>query len=251
MPLLVGTSGWAYPEWRGSFYPERIPQREFLEHYAGVLTACEVNATFYRTQAPSTLERWAGAVPPDFRFAIKAHRRLTFRRNLGSVAGDTEFFAEFSASLEPLGEKLGCMLVQFPAFVERDDAALESVLDALPAVPLACEFHHPSWHVPAIEERLVERGATVCMREETGEAPARLAPGPIAYIRLKGGRYPDRERDAVLDLLVREAADRPVFAFTKHKEVAPGDPHAGVGLAQWLVERVTRNQQSVSKAEPR
>jgi uncharacterized protein YecE (DUF72 family) len=239
MPLLVGTSGWAYPEWRGSFYPERLPQRQFLEHYAEALTACEVNATFYRTQAPSTFERWAGAVPPEFRFAIKAHRRLTFRRNLATVAGDTEFLSEFRASLQPLGEKLGCLLVQFPAYVERDDDALEKVLEALPPAPFACEFHHPSWWVAAVEERLAERGGTVCIREESGEAPARLAPGPIAYIRLKGERYADRDREALLDLLVHEASDRPVFAFTKHKEVPPGDPYAGVGLAEWLVGHVT------------
>jgi uncharacterized protein YecE (DUF72 family) len=242
MALLVGTSGWAYPEWRGAFYPDRLPQRRFLEHYSGLLTACEVNATFYRTQAPSTLARWAASVPDDFRFAIKAHRRITYRRNPGSVAGDTEFLAEFKASLEPLGEKLGCLLVQIPAFVERDDRALERVLDALPEIPPACEFHHPSWQVPAVEELVAERGGTVCLREERGEAPARLASGPIAYIRLKGARYSERDRAALLELLVRDAAERPVYAFTKHKEVAPGDPYAGVGLAQWMVEEVASRE---------
>jgi uncharacterized protein YecE (DUF72 family) len=239
MPLLVGTSGWAYPEWRGTFYPERLPQRQFLEHYAERLTACEINATFYRTQAQSTVARWAAVVPPGFRFAIKAHRRLTFRRRLASVAEDTQFVGQFTASLEPLGEKIGCLLVQFPAYLERDDDALEKVLDALPPAPFACEFHHPSWWTAAVEERLAERGGTVCIREERGEAPDRLAPGPIAYIRLKGGRYADGERAGLLDLLVREAANRPVFAFTKHKEVAPGDPYAGVGLAEWLIEQLT------------
>jgi uncharacterized protein YecE (DUF72 family) len=111
----------------------------------------------------------------------------------------------------------------------------------LPSVPFACEFHHPSWQVPAVEERLAERGGTVCIREERGEAPERLAPGPIAYIRLKGERYDDRERAALLELLVAEAAERPVFAFTKHKDVSAGDPHAGVGLAAWMVEQVTSN----------
>jgi uncharacterized protein YecE (DUF72 family) len=241
MALFVGTSGWAYPEWRGAFYPSVLPQRSFLEHYGRVLTACEVNATFYRTQAPATLARWAAAVPSAFRFAIKAHRRLTYRRRLESVSEDAQFLQEFAASLEPLAEKLGCLLVQFPAFVERDDHALESVLDALPQVPLACEFHHPSWEVPAVEERLAERGGTVCMREERGEAPERLAPGPIAYIRLKGERYADGDRAALLDVLVHEAAERDVYAFTKHKEVAAGDPNTGVGLAAWMVEQVIRN----------
>jgi uncharacterized protein YecE (DUF72 family) len=237
MALHVGTSGWAYPEWRGVFYPQKLPQARFLEHYAGQLTACEVNATFYRTQSESTVARWAESVPDAFRFAIKTHRRLTFRRRLESVAEDTQFVSEFNASMEPLGEKLGCLLVQFPEFVERDDNALEAVLDGLPRVPFACEFHHSSWQDTAVEECVAGRGGTICIREERGQAPERLAPGPIGYIRLKGNRYADRDRDALFDLLLREAADRPVYAFTKHKEVAPGDPHAGVGLAQWLVER--------------
>jgi uncharacterized protein YecE (DUF72 family) len=240
MALFVGTSGWAYSEWRGSFYPDRLPQRRFLEHYGRVLTACEVNATFYRTQAPATLARWAESVPDGFRFAVKAHRRLTYRRALESASGDAGFLQEFAASLEPLGQKLGCLLVQVPAFVERDDDGLDRVLDALPKVPPACEFHHPSWQVPEVEQKVAERGGTVCVREESGKAPARLAPGSIAYIRLKGERYPDRERSALLELFEREAAERPVYAFTKHKGVAPGDPHAGVGLAQWLVEEVAR-----------
>jgi uncharacterized protein YecE (DUF72 family) len=241
MALFVGTSGWAYPEWRGAFYPSGLPQRSFLEHYGHALTACEVNATFYRTQAPATLARWAASVPSEFRFAIKAHRRLTYRRRLESVGKDTQFVQEFADSIEPLAEKLGCLLVQFPAFVERDDHALESVLDVLPEVPFACEFHHSSWQLPAVEERLAERGGTVCLREESGRAPARLAPGPIAYIRLKGAHYADGDRAALLDVLVREAAERDVYVFTKHKEVAAGDPNAGVGLAEWMVEQVTSN----------
>lgn len=242
MALFVGTSGWAYPEWRGAFYPSGLPQRSFLEHYGHALTGCEVNATFYRTQAPATLARWAAAVPSAFRFAIKAHRRLTYRRNLESVGNDTQFIQEFADSLEPLAQKLGCLLVQFPAFVERDDHALEGVLDVLPEVPLACEFHHPSWQLPAVEERLAERGGTVCLREERGEAPTRLAPGPIAYIRLKGEHYADRDRAALLDVLAREAAERDVYAFTKHKDVSAGDPNTGVGLAAWIVNEVTSNQ---------
>jgi uncharacterized protein YecE (DUF72 family) len=235
MALFVGTSGWAYPEWRGAFYPPQLPQRRFLEHYADVLSACEVNATFYRTQAGSTVARWAAAVPDGFRFAIKAHRRLTYRRQLEQGSRDLEFMQDFVASLAPLDGKLGCLLVQFPAFVERDDAGLESLLDALAALPLACEFHHLSWNEPAVEHKLAERGATICLREESGKAPERLASGPIAYIRLKGERYPDRERADLLELLVREAAERDVYAFTKHKNVAPDDPHTGVGLARWIV----------------
>jgi uncharacterized protein YecE (DUF72 family) len=242
MALLVGTSGWAYREWRGGFYPDRLPERRFLEHYAGVLTACEANATFYRLQTPASFARWAAAVPDGFRFAIKAHRRLSYRRRVEPTREETAFAKEFAGSLEPLGYKLGCLLIQFPAFVERDDHGLERLLDALPPpLPMACEFHHPSWEAPAVEQKLAERGGTMCVREERGEAPSRLAAGQIAYVRLKGERYPDRERAALLELLVRESAERPVYAFAKHKGVSAGDPNTGVGLAAWMVEQVTSN----------
>jgi len=248
MALLVGTSGWAYPEWRGPFYPAGLPQRQFLEHYAGVLTACEVNATFYRLQASSSLSRWAAAVPDGFRFAVKAHRRLSYRRRVEPTREETAFVQEFAASLEPLGHKLGCILIQFPAFVERDDRGLERLLDALPqSLPVACEFQHSSWEAPAVEERLAARGGTVCLREESGEAPSRLATGRIAYVRLKGERYQDRERAALLELLASEATERAVYAFARHKGVPAGDEHTGVGLARWIVnagmnQSVTSNQ---------
>lgn len=242
MALLVGTSGWAYPEWRGQFYPDGLPQRLFLEHYAGVLTSCEVNATFYRLQASSSLSRWEAAVPDGFRFAIKAHRRLSYRRRVEPTREETEFVHEFAASLEPLGHKLGCILIQFPDFVERDDRGLERLLDTLPPqLPVACEFQHSSWEAPALEERLAERGGTICLREESGQAPSRLATGQIAYVRLKGERYRDRERAALLELLRAEATERDVYAFTRHKQVRADDEHTGVGLAQWIVNEVTSN----------
>jgi uncharacterized protein YecE (DUF72 family) len=240
--VYVGTSGWAYPEWRGAFYPPGLAQRSFLEHYAGELTACEVNATFYRIQSQETVARWAQAVPEGFRFTVKAHRRLSYRKRLPPSAVERAFVSEFLDSLEPLGERLGCLLIQFPPFVERDDAGLEELLGLLPAdLRFACEFQHPSWAVDEVTARLAERGGTVCLREERGEVP-RLPPGPLAYVRLKGERYGDEERDALSKLLASESRARDVYVFARHKDVAPDDPHTGLGLARWLA-RVEEEQQ--------
>ena len=121
----------------------------FLEHYARTLTSCEVNATFYRIQSTSALERWAASVPVEFRFAVKAHRRLTYRRQVAVDDGTATFAREFLASLAPLGPKLGCLLIQVPEFVERDDEALAGLLDLLPSeLPFACELQHRSWEAP-------------------------------------------------------------------------------------------------------
>jgi uncharacterized protein YecE (DUF72 family) len=233
--LYVGTSGWSYPEWRGSFYPAELPQSRFLSFYGEALTACEVNATFYRTQPRPALERWAASVPPSFRFTVKAHRRLTYRRKLAPDPEVNGFVREFTESLEPLGDKLGCVLLQVPEFIERDDAALANLLDLLPTdMPFACELQHESWQATEVAAVLAERGGTTCLREEEGAAPDALPPGPLAYVRLKGSEYGDDARDRLRELFEREAAERDVYVFARHKDVPPDDPHTGVGLAQWL-----------------
>ena len=238
MSLHVGTSGWAYPEWRPAFYPPGVPQARFLEHYAGVLTACEVNATHYRVQSEAAVARWAAQVPPGFRFAAKAHRRLTHARRLPPHDGGGEFLARFLESLAPLGDRLGAVLLQMPPTRERDDGALADLLACLPpGLPVALEFRHGSWLHPAVEERVAAAGGTICVSETSGAVLPRLPAGRIAYVRLRAEDYPDPARDGWRDLLEREAADRPVFAFTKHEGVPAGDPHAGVGLAEWLLGR--------------
>jgi uncharacterized protein YecE (DUF72 family) len=238
MALHVGTSGWAYPEWRGTFYPPGLAQSGFLSFYGEALGACEVNATFYRAQSGAVLERWATAVPPSFRFTVKAHRRITYRKQLAPDAATEAFIRDFAASLSPLGDKLGCLLVQVPEFAERDDAALAALLDLLPGgLPFACEFLHPSWWSPEVVDGLAERGGTVCVREEEGTALPALPPGRLAYVRLKGEHYGDEARRALRELFQREGADRDVYVFARHKDVPADDPHTGLGLARWLSEQ--------------
>ena len=238
MSLHIGTSGWAYKEWKPAFYPADVPQDRFLAYYGSVLTACEINATHYRVQPESVVVNWAAAVPESFPFSVKIHKRLT---DVGAMAWDATaraFLDRFVESVRPLGPRLGCMLLQYEADRERDDAALDAVLAALPGdVPVAFEFKHVSWFDAAILDRVAEHGATVCASETAGDVLERLPPGPFAYVRLRGEHYSAQARGAWLDLLRREAADRPVMAFTRHEGIPAGDPFAGVGLAEWMVEQ--------------
>ena len=237
MPLRVGTSGWAYPEWRPGFYPEKLPRGEFLGYYGRTLSACEINATFYRLQSDRAMGGWAAAVPDGFRFAVKAHRGITHGAVFPPDARDDGLLARFLASLPPMGTRLGTVLVQLPPHRARDDAALDRLLSVLPHdPPCALEFRHASWETPEVEERVAAAGATVCLADREARAPERLPPGPLAYVRLRADRYDDAARKAWRDLLVREGAKRDVYAFAKHEGVPAGDPHAGVGLAEWLVE---------------
>jgi uncharacterized protein YecE (DUF72 family) len=235
--LYLGTSGWAYPEWRPAFYPQGLPQTRFLSYYGERFTACEVNATHYKVHSQEAVASWAADVPPAFRFAAKAHRRLTHARVLPPGGGGAAFLERFLESLIPLGDRLGVVLIQFPPTRERDDRALGEFLACLPAgLALAVEFRHESWIHPAVEERVAAAGGTLCFSEFEGRTPPeRLPDGPLAYVRLRGEHYDDEARAAWLELLTADAARRPVFAFAKHEGAPAGDPHAGVGLAEWLV----------------
>jgi uncharacterized protein YecE (DUF72 family) len=233
--LYVGTSGWAYPEWKPDFYPEALPRTRFLHHYSDVLTACEINATFYRLQSEETFRRWMEATPNRFRFAIKAHRRLTHARSLPVAGPGRRFLDEFLASVSILGDRLGVLLFQFPPHRERDDAPFEELLAALPrSRRCAFEFRHPTWESPDIAALIASWGGTVCFAETTGQVPGSLPPGPLAYVRLRSQSYSEAARAGWRRLLNNEAGRRDVFAFTKHEGVPAGDPFSGIGLAEWL-----------------
>jgi uncharacterized protein YecE (DUF72 family) len=253
--LRIGTSGFSYPEWKPAFYPKDVPQRRFLEHYASVLGAVEVNATFYRLQAEKTFLGWLAMVPDEFRFVVKAHRGLTHTRDLPTrerreTGGLLDRFLE---SLEPLEDRLGTMLVQLPPTRQRDDAGLEGLLAAMGTAerPVAVELRHESWLLPEIACRIADAGGTLCFADYSGEVPARLPPGPIAYVRMRADRYTETQREGWLELLRREAESRPVYAFAKHEGVPPDDPYAGVGLASWMVARSRGLNSSPAATAPR
>lgn len=238
MSLYVGTSGWAYREWKPGFYPSRLPQRRFLEHYADNLSACEINATFYRLQDPATFERWSQAVPEDFRFVAKAHRRLTHTRKMDIGDDWRDFYERFVETISTFGPRLGAVLFQFPPNRSYDERVLGALLSSLTlTVPFAMEFRHPSWNRPAVTDAVASAGGTVCVAETTSRAPGRLPPGPIAYVRLRAERYGRRARARWHALLEREAEQRDVYAFTKHEGVEAEDPCGGIGLARWLMHR--------------
>ena len=236
MALYIGTSGWAYPQWKPGFYPEKLPQKRFLEHYSTRLSACEINATFYRIQSDTTVKNWHDATPDDFRFAVKGHRMISNVRDLSPSPERRDILGEFIQSLEGLGSKVGTLMLQFSARRPEDGSGFEALLDALPKeMPFAVDLKHETWHVPEIDELVYSKGGTLCLSHYEGDIPEALPPGRVGYVRLRQERYDDATRDAWATLLQKEAKERDVYAFVKHEEGPPDDPFAGVGLAQWLV----------------
>lgn len=239
MSLYVGTSGWAYPQWKPGFYPEGLPQKRFLSHYATRLSACEINATFYRIQSETTVKNWHDATPDDFRFAVKGHRMISNVRDLSPSPGRRDILGEFLRSLDGLGGKVGALMLQFSARRPEERAGFEALLDALPnRVPFAVDLKHETWRAPDIEKLVFANGGTVCFSHYEGDLPAQLPPGRVAYVRLRQESYDDAQRDAWATLLQKEAKERDVYAFVKHEEGPPDDPDVGVGFAQWLVNEV-------------
>src|SRR5580693_8255068 len=143
--LFAGTSGWAYPSWKPAFYPAKLAQTKFLQHYSTQLNAVEVNFTFRQLLKETTAQKWIDQTPAGFRLSVKAHQVITHIRRLQKTE---DFLPRFLATLEPLAraEKLVSVLFQLPPNLKADAAVLEEFLATLPrSVPSAFEFRHDSW----------------------------------------------------------------------------------------------------------
>jgi uncharacterized protein YecE (DUF72 family) len=234
MKLAVGTSGFAYAEWRGTFYPDDLPAAELLRFYAERLPAVEINNTFYRMPKPSVLESWAAQVPPDFRFAIKASRRITHLKRLKDVGEETAYLLQV---LGALGERLGAVLFQCPPNLKLDLARFEAFLALLPgSCPAAFEFRHPSWACDDVFARLRARAfAWVGVDADDAALGEIVSTAPFGYLRLRRPAYTADELDAWCQR-IRAAGWDEAFVFFKHE-----DAGAGPKLAAQLRETFGRS----------
>jgi uncharacterized protein YecE (DUF72 family) len=217
--IYAGTSGWAYGGWKPDFYPAKLSAARFLSHYAGRLNSVEVNYTFRRTASEELLLRWAEATPADFRFAVKAHQRITHIKRLRDA---TEVTAEFLASLEPLrkAKKLGPVLFQLPPNFKCDVGRLREFLAGLPAgVRAAFEFRHESWFGEEAYAALRKAGAALCLAESEELATPEVVTADFCYLRLRKKRY---SRKAVVERVRRLARSGDVFVYFKHEETPEG-----------------------------
>ncbi|MFN2608726.1 MAG: DUF72 domain-containing protein [Acidimicrobiales bacterium] len=231
MPARVGTSGWSYVEWVGRFYPNGTSPARMLPFYAKRFPAVEAHSTYRRLPAPTALERWAAEVPPDFRFAPKAHLGITHRRDLDGVE---DRVAAFFDALAPLGDRTGPVLFAIPQ-KQPDLDRLDRILHALPAgprPPVAFDMG-PAWAVPEVIDRLEAHDATLALVEAEGRDAPDLDVGPFTYLRLRRSRYDRAELDAWaarIRAIVHRGRD--VYAFLKHDEVGDGPRYARQVMAR-------------------
>ena len=229
MRVLVGTSGYNYPEWKGTFYPAKLPAAKMLSYYAERLPTVEINYTFYRMPNAKTIAGWTDATPPPFVFVLKASKRITHEGRLKFVDKPLAYFCETAAGL---GSKLGPVLFQLPPNFKKDVERLRDLLPLISVERCAFEFRHASWFSDDVYELLRARNAALCVADtEEGMTPL-VATADFGYFRLRDEGY---TKPALTKWVgtVRELGRgwKEAFVFFKHEE-------AGIGakLAQRFVE---------------
>jgi uncharacterized protein YecE (DUF72 family) len=220
MNLYVGTSGYSYKEWKGSFYPEKLPAKDMLTYYASKLKAVEINNTFYRMPQKSLLEAWKAQVPTDFKFSVKAPQRITHFKRLKDAADETNYFLDTITVFE---ERLGVVLFQLPPNMKKDLARLETFLSGLPnETPIAFEFRHPTWMEDDVLQILSANNRALCV-SDTDDTPVSHIDKTAnwGYLRLRRVNYDEEHLQEWLRRVKDTGWDH-TFVFFKHEDEGTG-----------------------------
>jgi len=219
--IWVGTSGYNYPEWKGSFYPADLAAAKMLPYYAARFPTVEINYTFYRMPSEKLLAGWAAQVPKGFRFTLKAPRRITHDAKLANCENLTATFCLVAGTLH---DQLGSLLFQLPPSLKKDLPRLDGFLDTLPPkAPVAFEFRHPSWFDDEVFDRLRSRGWALCVADsEKLETPLEVT-ASFGYFRLRDEGYQPDDIEVwarKIDALRGRCED--IYVYFKHEEKGIG-----------------------------
>jgi uncharacterized protein YecE (DUF72 family) len=232
--VRIGTSGWSYKEWKGGFYPEKFSPREMLPYYASRFSTVEVNNSFYRIPSERVLATWADQVPADFRFVMKASRRITHHQRLRDEDGSLSYFLQ---AVNPLGPRLGPTLFQLPPTFKKDTGRLKDFLEHLPHHwPAAMEFRHVSWFDDEVYHLLRQRDIPLVAVDqdpaEGGGAPLEATAG-WGYLRLRRTDYDEPALSGWAERIVQQPW-QDAYVFLKHEEGSPTGPAAASALRRLL-----------------
>jgi uncharacterized protein YecE (DUF72 family) len=228
--IWVGTSGYNYPEWKGSFYPETLPAAKMLPYYAERFATVEINYTFYRAPTEKILAGWSAATPPEFRLTLKAPRRITHDARLRDCAESVARFTEVALTLGP---KLGVLLFQLPPFLKKDLPLLDTFLGTFPSgIRAAFEFRHRSWLDADVYARLRDRGLALCVADSERLSTPVEVTADYAYFRLRDEGYTPEDITEWAEVIRTRTTDcRDVFVYFKHEEQGKGPALARVLMA--------------------
>ena len=219
--IWVGTSGYNYPEWKGSFYPQELPASQMLGYYSARFSTVEINYSFYRLPSEKSIGRWAETVPDGFAFTLKAPRRITHEARLRDCQEPT---ALFCTRAQALGPKLGVLLFQLPPYLRVNVEVLEQFVSWLPeGVRAAFEFRHESWLSDEAYACLRARNVALCITDSEKTTTPLVRTADFAYFRLRDEGYGEDDIRRWAET-VREAADggADAFVYFKHEEAGKG-----------------------------
>jgi uncharacterized protein YecE (DUF72 family) len=230
--IHAGTSGWAYAQWKPAFYPDKLPQKKFLEYYASQMNSVEVNYTFRAFPTPTLVANWLAATPEGFRFSFKAPQRITHISRLRNCHEAVERFVSVLQPMRAAG-KLGPLLFQLPPNFKADAAQLGDFLGAPalvgPDAPLiAFEFRHESWFCEEIYAVLRARNAALCIAhagegsDDLRTPEVQTARSHACYRLRRSGGYSAQEIAAFADRFTTLAAEREVYIYFKHEDEPSG-----------------------------
>ena len=224
MNFHVGTSGYSYKEWKGKFYPKDLSPNQMLPYYAERFSAVEINNTFYRMPKASVLESWAGQVPDEFKFALKAPQRITHFQRLKDAGDSVSDFLRITAVLK---DRLGPLLFGLPPNFKKDVPRLREFLGLLqPGFRTAFEFRHESWYHQEVFDLLREHQVALCIAqaEDSVEVPL-VSTADWGYLRLRMPKYSDADMKSWIEKIQGQKW-KDVFVFFKHEEEATGPKFA-------------------------
>jgi len=225
--LFAGTSGFAYPSWKPGFYPDKLPAKKFLEYYSRRLNAVEINYTFRRLAALSTLTGWVGATEPGFVFAPKANMRITHILKLKNAEEATGLFLK---TIDPLrsARRLGPILFQLPPTLKIDTGLLGEFLSQLPRdLRYTFEFRHSSWLTDATYQLLGDHKVALCAAESEKLETPEVVTADFLYYRLRKPEYSVEDRREIAASVKRMLGEgKDVFVFFKHEDTPDGALYA-------------------------
>ena len=230
MSVRVGTSGYNYTEWKGTFYPADLSAAKMLPYYSARFPTVEINATFYRMPTPKTLAGWAAATPDAFVLALKAPQRITHFARLRAIDEPLRFFCDTARTLGP---KLGPLLFQLPPNFKKDtDRLAETLFQLPPDLRCAFEFRHESWLADDVYDLLRRRNAALCIADSDTASTPLVATADFGYLRLRDEGYTDTDL-ARWSETIQGLGDtwRDTFVYFKHEESGTGP-----AFAQRLIE---------------
>ena len=223
--IRIGTSGYNYPEWRGSFYPEKFPSGKMLPYYAERFSTVEINYTFYRMPNAKTVAGWDAETPVGFSFTLKAPQRITHIARLREIGEPLRYFLDTATGLGP---KLGAVLFQLPPNFRKDLGRLGGLLAQLPAgLRCAFEFRHDSWFADDVYERLRAANAALCVADTEDATTPLEVTADWGYLRLRDQGYTATDLEQ-WSRTIRRLGDSwcDAFVYFKHEEAGTGPAFA-------------------------